>query len=245
VAVKSSYTLGFRCSCEEILVKNSLLSTFVNALKIGTESVGDFRNIVFRDCRVRNLPELPSYAGLSMMSVDGGTLDGILCSDLTLENVGYPIFMRLGDRLRSPEEPDVGQVGNITIRNVIASGGIGAGASSVTAVPGSRAGGGIRFENLDFTCRGGGHLLSSYAPVPEIRESDGVYPDPAYILPGDSPAYGFFCRHVQGLEFRGVRVGFAKADRRAALICEDVEGLVTDGFEAERIPGAAPAVISR
>ena len=35
--------------CEEILVKNSLVSTFINALKIGTESVGDFRNIAFRD----------------------------------------------------------------------------------------------------------------------------------------------------------------------------------------------------
>ena len=91
------------------------------------------------------------------------------------------------------------------------------------------------------------HWGSRVLPGPGawVRESDGVYPDPAYILPGNSPAYGFFCRHVQGLEFRGVRVGFAKADRRAALICEDVEGLVTDGFEAERIPGAAPAVISR
>ena len=245
VAIKSSYTLGSRCSCEEILVKNSLLSTFINALKIGTESVGDFRNIVFRDCRVRNLPGLPSFAGISLMSVDGGALEDILYSDIALENTGYPIFIRLGDRLRSPERPAVGSVKNVTIRNVTASGGLGAGASSVTAVPGSRVGGGIRLENLDLTCRGGGRLLTSSLPVPETRESDGVYPDPAYILPGDSPAYGFFCRHVRGLEFRNVRLGFEKADRRAALICEDVEGLVTEGLEAGRIPGAAPSVIIR
>lgn len=245
VALKSSYTLGYRCSSEEVLVKNSLLSTFINALKIGTESVGDFRNIVFRDCRVRNLAGLPSFAGISLMSVDGGTLENILYADITLENTGYPIFIRLGDRLRSPEGPEVGSVRNVTIRNLIASGGLGAGASSVTAVPGSRAGGGLRLENLDLACRGGGHLLSSYAPVPEIRESEGVYPDPAYILPGDSPAYGFYCRHVRGLEFRGLRLSFEKADRRAALICEDVEGLVLEDLDARRIPGAAPSVIVR
>ena len=131
------------------------------------------------------------------------------------------------------------------IRNVTAAGGIGSGASSITAVAGEYAGEGIRLENVHITCKGGGHLLASYAPVPEKKESDGVYPDPAYIIPGDQPAYGFFCRHVRGLEFRDVQVAFEKADRRAALICEDVQGLVTEGFEAERIPGAAPSVIIR
>ena len=82
-------------------------------------------------------------------------------------------------------------------------------------------------------------------PVPEIRESDGVYPDPAYIVPGTPPAYGFFCRHVQGLEFHNVQVGFESPDGRAALVCEDVSGLEMDGFEAERIPGSAPSVIIR
>ncbi len=245
IAVKSSYILGYRRPCENVLVENCLLSTFINALKIGTESVGDFRNIVLRDCTIQNLPGLPSFAGLSMMSVDGGTLDGILYSNISMKNTGYPIFIRLGDRLRTPENPPIGEVGDILIRNVTATGGAGLGASLITAVSGSCAGGGIRLQDLNITCRGGGHLLSSYLPVPEIRESDGVYPDPPYIVPGTPPAYGFFCRHVQGLEFHNVQVGFEKADRRAALICEDVKDLVMEGFKAERIPGSAPSVIIR
>lgn len=245
IAVKTSYTLGFKRDCEGILVENCLLSTFINALKIGTESVGDFRNLVFRDSTIHNLPGFPSFAGLSMMSVDGGKLDGILFSNITMKNANYPIFIRLGDRLRTPEEPPIGEVGNLLIRNITASGGIGTGASLITAVPGHYAGEGIRLQDVTVTCKGGGHLLSSFLPVPEIRESEGVYPDPAYIIPGDPPAYGFFCRHVKGLEFHNVKVGFKNPDRRAALICEDVQGLVMDGFDAERIPGSAPSVIIR
>jgi hypothetical protein len=135
-------------------------------------------------------------------------------------------------------------VRDILISNIKATG-VGRGASLITAVPGSYAGGGIRLEDIDITCRGGGSIDSSYRTVPEIRESDGVYPDPPYILPGEPPAYGFFCRHVQGLEFHNVRVGFENPDGRAALVCEDVSGLVMDGFEAERIPGGAPSVIIR
>jgi hypothetical protein len=244
IAIKSSYILGSRRSCEGILVENCLLSTFINALKIGTESVGDLRNIVLRDCTIQNLPGFPSYAGLSMMSVDGGRLDGIVYSNIAMKNAGYPIFIRLGDRLRTPENPPIGQVGDILISNITATGG-GRGASLITAVPGSYVGGGIRLEDIDITCRGGGSIDSSYRPVPEIRESDGVYPDPPYIVPGEPPAYGFFCRHVQGLEFQNVQVGFENPDGRAALICEDVSGLEMDGFEAERIPGSAPSVIIR
>jgi len=245
VAIKSSYILGYRRSCEGVLVENCLLSTFINALKIGTESVGDLRDITLRDCRIQNLPGFPSYAGLSMMSVDGGRLDGIVYSRISMKNVGYPIFIRLGDRLRTPESPPIGEVGAIRISNVTATGGTGLGASLITAVPGSYVGGEIRLEDLTITCEGGGHSISSYQPVPEIKESDGVYPDPPYILPGTPPAYGFFCRHVQDLVFHNVKVGFESPDRRAALICEDVSGLELNGFEAERIPGGAPSVIIR
>jgi hypothetical protein len=245
VAIKSGYALGTKKSCEDITVKDSLLSTFINALKIGTESVGDFKNIVFQDCTIHNLLGFPSFAGLSMISVDGGTIDGLIASNITMKNVNYPIFIRLGDRLRSPENPPIGNVRNIMIRNVTATGGIGIGASSITSVPGSYVGGGIQLHDIAITCKGGGHLLSSYLPYPEIQESHGVYPDPPYTLPGRPPAYGFFCRHATGVEFRNVTLGFETLDHRAALIGEDVRGLQIDTVDAERSPGSAPSIIIR
>jgi len=245
VAIKSGYALGVKKSCEDILVKNCLLSTFINALKIGTESIGDFRNIVFRDCLIHILPGFPSFAGISLISVDGGTIDGVTASGITMQNVNYPLFIRLGDRLRAPDNPTVGQIRNVNIENVTAAGGIGTGASSITAVAGRCVGENIKLEDIDVVCKGGQRSLYTYLPVPEIRESDGFYPDPPYILPGRPAAYGFFCRHVRGLEFQRVRLGFEIPDLRAALICEDVVGLVIEDLETEHAHHGAPSVILR
>ena len=60
-----------------------------NALKLGTESSGDFRNIVFRNCTISARPERwkpypedwkpqPS-AGISLITVDGGSLERVRC----------------------------------------------------------------------------------------------------------------------------------------------------------------------
>lgn len=243
IAIKSSYMLGFKRSCENITVKNCLLSTFINALKIGTESVGNFRNIIYRNCIVYNSPNLPSYAGISIISVDGGVIDSVTASDITLIHVNYPIFIRLGDRLRSPENQSVGKIQNISIHYLTSIGG--KKASSITAVPGSYVGGNITFHNVTIICRGGGQRIFSYRTPPERRESHGVYPDPPYILPGPPPAYGFFCRHVKGLSFFDVQLGFQRRDLRAALICEDIDDLFLSGFEAERSPFGSPSIIIR
>jgi len=241
IAIKSSYTLGFKRSCENITVENCLLCTFINALKIGTESVGDFRHITYRNCIVRNSPKLPSYAGISVICVDGGVIDGVTASDIILLHVNYPVFIRLGDSLRSPEHPSIGRIQNISIQNLLS---IGAKkASSITAVPGSYIGGNITFRNVTILCKGGGHRIVSLRTPPERRESNGVYPDPPYILPGPPPAYGFFCRHVKGLSFMNFSLGFEHRDLRAALICIDVDDVLFSGFHAERAFFGAPSVI--
>jgi hypothetical protein len=243
IAIKSSYMLGFKRSCENITVKHSLLSTFINAIKIGTESVGDFRNITYRNCIVLNSPNLPSYAGISIICVDGGVIDGVTASDITLFHVNFPIFIRLGDSLRSPLNQSIGTIQNILIQNLTSIGG--KKASSITAVPGSYVGGNIMFHNVTLICKGGGRRIFSYRAMPERRESNGVYPDPPYILPGPPPAYAFFCRHVKGLSFIDVYLGFQRRDLRAALICEDIDGFLLSGFKAERVPFGAPSIIIR
>jgi hypothetical protein len=245
VAIKSGYALGRKLPCRDLTVRNCLVSSFVNALKIGTESVGDFRNILFRDCVIDNLPGFPSYGGISVISVDGGEINGLAATGITMRNVNYPVFIRLGDRLRTPENPPIGRIRNVLIEKVSATGGIGTGASLIIAVPEATIGEGIHLEDVEITCLGGGSLLSSFLPVPEARESSGVYPDPAYILPGKPPAYGFFCRHATDLAFRNVRLGFEIPDRRAALIAEDVAGLVIEGLDAQSAPRSAPSIIVR
>lgn len=190
---------------------------------------------------MRNSPNLPSYAGISVICVDGGVIDGLTASDTTLLHVNYPIFIRLGDSLRSPEHPSIGKIQNIAIYDLLSFGA--KKASSITAVPGSYVGGNIIFRNMTILYRGGGHRISSLRTPPERRESNGVYPDPPYILPGTPPAYGFFCRHVNGLSFIDVYLGFEHRDLRAAVICVDVDDVLFSGFHAERVLFGAPSII--
>jgi len=243
IAIKSSYVLGYKRSCENITVKNCFLCTFINALKIGTESVGDFKHIIYHDCIIYNSPYLPSFAGISILSIDGGTIDGVTASNIIMRNVNYPIFIRLGDRLRTPEHATIGTIQNISLHNIAATGA--KRFSTITGLPDHPVGENINLSNISIICKGGGRRLFTYRRVPERRESNGIYPDPPYLFPGVPPAYGFFCRHIRGLTFKNVYLGFQRPDLRAAMICEDIDDFSFSGFEAERALFGAPSVIIR
>ncbi len=244
IAIKSSYILGRKENVENLTVKDCLVSSFVNALKIGTESVGEFRNVVIKNCYVKNLTGFPSFAGISMISVDGGTLDGITGDNIIIENANYPIFIRVGDRLRTPEAATIGSVRNVRISNITASGGLGFGASIIAAVEGGIIGPDIVLENIDITCLGGGARWQSYRQIPDVHESDGVYPDPVFIVPGLQPAYAFFIRRAIGVELKNVNVRYILPDLRAAFILEDSD-VAIDGISVEKCILGAPSVIER
>ncbi len=56
------------------------------------------------------------------------------------------------------------------------------------------------------------------------------------------PAYGFYCRHVVGLELRDLRLRTVQPDLRHVLVCDDVQDLVLDGVDARPAAGSAPAI---
>src|SRR3546814_4761536 len=58
-------------------------------IKLGTDSVAGFRNILVTGCTCEN------SRGLQMGAIDGGTLEDVTFSDITMRNiVNHPIFVR-------------------------------------------------------------------------------------------------------------------------------------------------------
>lgn len=53
---------------------------------------------------------------------------------------------------------------------------------------------------------------------------------------GRLPAYGLYCRHVNGIQLENVCVQARKRDKRPLLLCEDVKNLTVSG-----LAGSAPA----
>ena len=49
---------------------------------------------------------------------------------------------------------------------------------------------------------------------------------------GRLPAYGLYCRHVRGLKLSNVQLQLAGADKRHAVVFEDVHNAMVDGLDA-------------
>jgi polygalacturonase len=202
--------------CRNVDISDCRLSSDNNALKLGTESTGGFANIRMTRCDIYDTRN----SGVALETVDGGTLENVEVSDLTMRNVASPIFVRLGNRARPYQaglpKPPIGVLRRVHISNIVATGANRIGCS-LHGLPGHPVED-IALENIRITCEGGG--CEVLAKVPELPAK---YPE--HSMFGALPAYGFYCRHVVGLQFRNVEIDFAKKDARPGLVCEDVAHL--------------------
>ena len=214
---------------QNVAISNCILSSNCNALKMGTESNGGFQQVVIDNCVIYDT----GMAGLTLQLVDGGTMEGITVSNLTMKNVGCPLFIRLGNRARPPapdmEKPGVGTLRNVTISNIEASGAQLTGCS-ITGIPGHCVEN-VTLSNLRFSFVGGEGARGDVYAVPE-----NVDQFPKHHMFGTLPSYGFFVRHVRNLRMRDIEVAFERRDDRPALLCDDVDGIAIDGFKAMSSP---------
>ncbi|MBU6399754.1 MAG: right-handed parallel beta-helix repeat-containing protein [Verrucomicrobia bacterium] len=219
IVPKASYALGYRRSTENVTVTNCVLTTACNALKLGTESSGDFRNIAFSNCAVFARSDLWGRAptsGVSLEMVDGGHLERVAVSNLTVADVRVPIFIRLGNRGRSQPAPTAGKLADVVLANIVAT--HAALTSSITGIPGHPVRG-VTLRGLRLTARGGAGADVARREVPEM---ENAYPDGDQF--GELPAYGLYCRHVAELMLDDVDLGLAAADARPAVVLDEVRG---------------------
>ena len=229
--------------CENIVISDCIVSSHCNAIKMGTESGGGFQSITVANCTICS----PRYskvtygkqrglAGLALEIVDGGTLDRIAISNITIKGVTVPIFMRLGNRARiydkDKPKPPVGKFRNVVVSNVIATDCSEIGCS-ITGLPGHPIEN-ITISNVNLGSDGGGTKEDAARQIPEKPTS---YPESTMF--GTLPAYGFYCRHVKNLKFRNIRLATSKPDLRHAMAFDDVQNAAIDSLDAPFAPNAA------
>jgi len=152
--------------CEDVLVMGCVVSSYANAIKLGTESTGGYRNIVIADCIVkpsackgdRIIKSTPTgITAISLEVVDGGMMDGVTVNNIQIDGTECPLYVRLADRGRkhTPDapQPPVGVMRNIRISNITARN-TGNFCSSITGIPGRKIED-ITLTNISFTNRGG------------------------------------------------------------------------------------------
>ena len=234
ICPKASPSMGYARPTEHLTVTNCVLRTNSNNFKFGTESSGDFRNIA-----VSNLTMLPREmghpprSGISLEAVDGAHIDGVVISNISMEGVLVPIFIRRGNRGRGLTNPIPGTVQNISISNVIATGATApSDISGLPEYPVER----VLLDGINITIQGG-EKEAKGLDVPEFPDK---YPEASMF--GILPAYGFYSRHVEGLAMTHVQVRWENADARPAMVFDDVKALDLDGFRAGTATGSQPMV---
>lgn len=204
--------------CRQVVVTNCVLSSHCNAFKLGTESNGGCEDILFSNSTIADT----RLSGIALECVDGGRLERIQVADITMNGVGAPLFLRLGDRgrpfLAGGDHQPPGTMRRILIRDIQATraSAIGCALSGIPGHPIEE----VTLENLHLEFEGGGKPAHPPAAVPELA---GQYPE--HWMFGALPAFGLYCRHMRGLRLRNVRLTTTQPDERPPLVTEDVEGL--------------------
>lgn len=238
ICPKSSFALGYARATENVTITNCQVSgydegTFLNGtyqrefrnangtfsptgrIKFGTESNGGFKNITVSNC-------VFDYSrGLALETVDGGLLEDVTISNITMRDISNsPFFLRLGFRGRGPKETTtVGALRRVIISNVVVYNADPRYASIISGIPNHPIED-VRLSNIRIYYQGGGTKEQAALNPPEKEDA---YPEPTMF--GEMPAYGFFIRHVKGLEMRDVEVSNLKDDARTAFILNDVKGV--------------------
>jgi hypothetical protein len=223
---------------QDVTVTNCVVSSHASALKLGTASYGSFERIAVSNCVIRPstaretlhpLQLVDGLAGIDLASVDGATLRNVSFSNVVMDGVETPLFVKLGSRgrwYRNPEEADPreGIIDNLTFANIQA---VNAGevSSAITGYPG-RPVHNVKLQNVDLSFKGAGTREDAEAEVPEHADR---YPF-SRMFGVNLPSYGLYMRHVRDVWIDGLAVRPPVAEARPALVADDVHGLHVSGF---------------
>ena len=245
ICLKASYALGRVAHCDNITISDCFLAgsfdegslidgTFKRSdaayksyntgrIKLGTESNGDFKNITITNC------VFDGSRGIAIESVDGSHIEDVAISNITMRHAqNSPIFIRLGSRMRGPEATPIGTIRRISVNNLVSFDAEPSLGNVISGLPGHPIED-LRFSNIYLGQQGGGTKEQGERVPPEAEKA---YPEPSMF--GRMPSYGFFFRHVKGIELHHVKLDYDQAEGRPAIVLDDVQDAYFDHLNLKR-----------
>jgi polygalacturonase len=144
-------------------------------IKFGTESNGGFRNITISNC------VFEGCQGLALESVDGAILEDITVTNISMRDIiSAPIFLRLGNRMRGPDEAQVGTLKRVIISNLVCSNCVSNLGSIISGIPGYAVED-VKISNIQILHQGGGTKEDAAYQPPEYED---MYPEPTMFVGG-------------------------------------------------------------
>jgi hypothetical protein len=213
--------------CRDIVVTNCVLQSSETAIKIGTETFGEFKNITFSNCVIHD-----SRGGLAMIMRDGGLIDGMIVNNISVDGTklknGQGIYIWSG---RRTDVTPWGMIKNVIVSNMTMTGGGGIFIDGVM----EKHIQGITLENIKINITG----------ERDSRNHDNPrYPSSS--MGHRSAPYDVFCRHVDDLKLRNIQLIWPESEDTklgSALRCWSVTDLEIAGFVGRQsLKSNAPAI---
>ena len=142
----------------------------------------DFQDIVLSNCTIYDT----HLAGITLQMVDGGSLDRVSVSNITMNNVGLQFLSVLATGrvplLENMEKPGMGQLSHVIIDNIQGTN-IGRTGCSITGLPGYMVEN-IILSNICLSFEGGGTKELAGREIPELAEAypeHDMYGDPSCL----------------------------------------------------------------
>ena len=250
IVFKNRHPKYYGKPCENITITNCILTTICSGFKIGTESLNDFKNIVFSNSVIRagkpgdELAKvalsfvdplnykamLAPISGISIETVDGANLHGITITNIIMENILVPIFLRLANRGAGEQKvpvPVPGSLKDVIISNIVAY--EARMPSSISAIPGYYVEN-VILKNIIIKTKGGGDKKLAQK---ELDENIQKYPEGT--MWGAMPVSGFYVRHVKGLQMSDITIIVEESDMRPLIKFDDVNELYLNNLQTNDV----------
>lgn len=240
IVIKSSFALGEERVSENITVEHcyvtgayevgalhggskkrlSVGDGLVGRIKLGTESVGGFRNIIIRNC------ELEFCRGVALETVDGGNLEGVTISNMKMREIhDGPLFFRLGARLRGPHRTTAGSFRSVIVDGLDCRAANCDVPAIISGIPGHMIEG-VVLKNVNFVQQGGDARRAPAFTPPELVSN---YPE-AGMFGKKLPARAVFARHLNNLRIEAMTFATMRPDERPDFWFDNVRTWNIGGF---------------
>jgi Glycosyl hydrolases family 28 len=211
--------------CQDIVISNCIITTRASAIKTGTESNGGFKNITVSNCIIKNIPV---HAGIELMSVDGGVMEHILIENIIMDNVATPFFIRAGIRARPFKKgqyvQNINDVKDITLNNISALN-----AKLPSSIMGLHN---RKIKNISIK-----NYTVSYTATQADQQFNTIpfeeFSYPMAIMFTGLPAYGLYCRNVDGLQLRSMEFFANQIEKRNAFVFDRCSNVYLNDVAAE------------
>jgi hypothetical protein len=232
IVLKTTSRGGAAGPTENVVVTNCVLVSAASALKLGTESHGDFRHCLFSNCVIRD-----SRTGIALFAKDGGLMEGVRFSNIVMttqrkwgQGVEWPIVLDIEKRTAESRLSRIRDVSfsDITIHTqgrVLAAG-----------MPESA------IERLSF--RNVHMRVTGYEKVEGVRKPrGGRVSAPAVNDYGSTPAALIFA-HIRGLSVENLDLDWpdGPAEKRHAIFGDRLDGASFARIRAAASSAGMPAV---